>query len=578
MPNPVRPVRAVVAIALACRCCALAAQPSPAAPDAGRLLEQTAPGLPVPPSGRSVLPAPAAPAAPLTDATPVRVNGLSFSGNSVFSAAELTALMGDVVGRNVSWGELNQAVQRITAAYQARGYVVARALIPRQDLAARQQVLQVQVLEGRLGAVSLPPGAAGEPAALAAALLQAQGLQAGVPLRREPLERAVLLLGERLGDDASVTLSAGPTVGSTDVAVVLPTGRPTWRGQWRLDNQGNRYAGEWRTSGEARRASLATLGDALGLRGIVARGLQYLSADYQVPVGYDGWQLGAVASALRYELCCEFAPLGAQGDAQILGASARYPLRLGAQGALFFHATLAQRNSKDQTRAGTVADKTARTTELGFSFNRASASALEAGQLMLTLGRLNLSATPAALAADAVAAQSQGGFSKLRLDYQRVMPLGARAQLSVRLAAQAAGKNLDSAEKISLGGPQGLRAYPVGEAAGDEGATLSVEARRVLQRCAAEPCGGQWVVSAFADAGHIRQHKNLWAGALAAGQPNAYSLYGAGLGLGYQSGPWQVSLTLATRLGRNPGADANGNASDARNQRTRGWLQISRSL
>ena len=72
---------------------------------------------------------------------------------------------------------------------------------------------------------------------------------------------------------------------------------------------------------------------------------------------------------------------------------------------------------------------------------------------------------------------------------------------------QRASKNLDSSEKFSLGGAQGVRAYPVGEAAGDEGALATLELRYALpQWLGATP---QLVL--FADSGRVRINKNPFA-------------------------------------------------------------------
>jgi hypothetical protein len=45
------------------------------------------------------------------------------------------------------------------------------------------------------------------------------------------------------------------------------------------------------------------------------------------------------------------------------------------------------------------------------------------------------------------------------------------------VSGQTASKNLDSSEKFSLGGINGVRAYPQGEASGDEGYRGTVELR-----------------------------------------------------------------------------------------------------
>lgn len=131
---------------------------------------------------------------------------------------------------------------------------------------------------------------------------------------------------------------------------------------------------------------------------------------------------------------------------------------------------------------------------------------------------------------------------------------------------QAAQDNLDSSEKIALGGPNGVRGWPVGEASGDSGAVLSVEWRKAL---GAQASTGL-TFSAFADSGHITQHKNLWATALPAGQPNSYKLSSIGIGLSYQAGrDWSLSAQLARGLGNNPGRNlATGANSNGRTRNT----------
>jgi hemolysin activation/secretion protein len=49
--------------------------------------------------------------------------------------------------------------------------------------------------------------------------------------------------------------------------------------------------------------------------------------------------------------------------------------------------------------------------------------------------------------------------------------------VSFTLSGQWANKNLDSSEKFSLGGANGVRAYPQGEGIGDEGYLASLELR-----------------------------------------------------------------------------------------------------
>jgi hemolysin activation/secretion protein len=131
-----------------------------------------------------------------------------------------------------------------------------------------------------------------------------------------------------------------------------------------------------------------------------------------------------------------------------------------------------------------------------------------------------------------------------------------------------ANKNLDSSEKFVLGGPQGVRAYPTGEASGDEGWLLNLEWRQELNN--------EWRVVGFVDHGQITLHNTPWANWNAAtpNLSNRYSLSGAGVSAVWTPMPGtQISTTLATRLGNNPARDATGRDSDNRSSDTRVWVQ-----
>jgi hemolysin activation/secretion protein len=69
------------------------------------------------------------------------------------------------------------------------------------------------------------------------------------------------------------------------------------------------------------------------------------------------------------------------------------------------------------------------------------------------------------------------------------------------LSGQQASKNLASAEKMSLGGPNGVRAYPVGEANGDSGNLITGELRYLVP--AFKVLGGDVNVIGFYDWGQV---------------------------------------------------------------------------
>ncbi|MCC6200958.1 MAG: ShlB/FhaC/HecB family hemolysin secretion/activation protein [Moraxellaceae bacterium] len=114
------------------------------------------------------------------------------------------------------------------------------------------------------------------------------------------------------------------------------------------------------------------------------------------------------------------------------------------------------------------------------------------GSLAYTTGQLDLDAV--LQAAEALSAKTQGSFDKWNVDVARIQATSVNSlSLFARVSAQWAGTNLDSSEDFGLGGPNGVRAYPLGEGYGDEGWLTQIEARYQM---------GSFVPYAFYDAGH----------------------------------------------------------------------------
>ena len=133
---------------------------------------------------------------------------------------------------------------------------------------------------------------------------------------------------------------------------------------------------------------------------------------------------------------------------------------------------------------------------------------------------------------------------------------------------QRATKNLDGSEKIILGGPAGIRAYPAGEAAGDEGYRYSIDARYVLATASKV---GDVVLSTFYDYGRIWQYDNP--GLISGLSNNSYSLQGWGVGLDViAAGKYSLKTVWAKPIGGNPGKDSSGNDSDGTSRDSRFWL------
>ena len=496
-------------------------------PDAGQTLRQLQPPIAAPRESQPLkiqAPLDSAPIAP--GGAAVILNAVKLSGNSVFSEETLRAALGDVTGKTFDLAGLRGLAQRITDVYQAGGYPFARAILPPQDLANGD--LRIDVIEGRYGVVQ----AQGDDSGLARqATAFLDGLLPGSVIASAPLERAALLLDDLPGIQTSATMRPGTQAGTGDLIVQVARDQRV-RGDIGLDNAGSRYTGKNRVRANVDINSPFLLGDQLTVRALLSEEKLWLgSLGYSLPLGTSGLRGNVGYSHTSYELAKEFASLHANGTAKVASAGLSYPILRSQKANLTLIATYQSKDlhdNRDSTQ--TYESKSSQSMPLALQFDyRDAFDGITYGSASWTPGKLKLDAGLTAV--DDY--KSNGRFHKVNLDVVRLQSLPAGFNLMAHLSWQQANKNLDSSEKLSLGGASGVRAYPSGEATGDEGGLVQLELRYDA---------GAYTPYAFMDAGRITVNaKPVVAG------DNRRSLSGGGLGLRYQRQAWGADVALAWR-------------------------------
>jgi len=403
------------------------------------------------------------------------VNSIRVTGNTVISSVELEGLLADLVGGEHSLAELNDAAARITAYYHEQGYIVSRAYIPPQEI--KDGVVMISVQEGRIGKLHvdnqsrLSDEVAGK---YFSVIRSGDVLQAGY------VERAILLLNETPGVGvASAILRPGTSIGSADVVVELPPS-VLYSANIQVDNYGNYFTGENRLGAELAINSPLMLGDMLTLRALgTDKNLTYGYLAYQVPVGGSGLRIGATNSGTSYSLDNEFVSLKIKGKATIGSIFALYPFIRTLKNNLAGTLTLEDKQFKDDfVPASVTTEKQVRMATIGLTFNHLD-NFIGGGAttLNISLAKGNLSLDDASLSIDKGSANTNGPFSRFNYTLNRLQRLSDRVSLWFSLSGQNANKNLNSSEQFSLGGAYGVRAYPQGEAIGDDGRLATLEIR-----------------------------------------------------------------------------------------------------
>ena len=498
------------------------------------------------------------PTPPGSDQTRILVNTLHITGQALYPEAELLALTGFNPGSQLTLADMQAMAAKIADFYRSKGYFAAQAYLPAQDIQAGS--VTIAVLEGHYGKVVLRnESKLADPIALG--LLA--GLNSGDTIAIAPLEERLLLLSDIPGVVVRSTLVPGASVGASDLIVDVVPGRPV-TGSIDADNHGNRYTGEYRLGATVNINNPTGRGDVVSLRGMVAQGLTFARASYQLPIGRA--QVGVAYTALEYRLGREFARLRAHGTAEIASIYASYPLIRSRNTNLYalvdYDAKVFQ-DKIDSTVPPSVTDKRAGVliaSLYGDHRDLLGGGGRNSFSLTWSTGEIDIR-TPAARTADSLTARSNGHYDKLSFAVARLQTLPGPFSLYGAIRGQVASKNLDISEKMELGGANAVRAYPEGEAYADQGYVATLEARMLLPKLSERQTGEVQLVG-FVDTGSVTINKNPWA----PGQ-NTRTLSGAGVGLVWADyNNFIVRAYLAHKLG-------NAVATSAPDANNRFWIQ-----
>ena len=508
------------------------AQASPPPPTAGSVLQQLQPSVTPPPTAAKAPPelvAPRAVTAPASGSGPrIEVKGFRIAGIAPARADALLPLLSRYVGPGKSLADLEDAAKDVEVALQRSGLFLAQAYVPEQNLA--DGIVTLQVLEGRLGAVKIES----EPGVKVSAELMDRivAMLRGNPVaERELIERALFTLGDLRGITATSTLTPGDKVGQADLTIkVSPSKGYAWAIEY--DNAGSLFTGKHRVYGNFDWFNPIGRGDVASLKTQISSGSAFVRASWLTPINERGTKLGVAASFLKYKLgSALFEPLDADGTASAFSLQLLHPQIRSRNNNLFLQASVDTRSFEDDVNAIALSTKKGMTGYATFGVVGDFRDTWGGGGISnysanVVGGRLKIK-TPDEQVVDAANFQTAGNYAKLVVAGSRLQALPNKDYLFLGLQGQFASKNLDSSEKFSLGGPNGVRAYPSPESPSDSGLILTWEYRKPL---AIESMPGDWVLSAFGDYGYAKLHETPLAGDPS---DNTRKLMSHGVGLTY---------------------------------------------
>ncbi|MBP3690449.1 MAG: ShlB/FhaC/HecB family hemolysin secretion/activation protein [Schwartzia sp.] len=430
------------------------------------------------------------------------------------------------IGHEINGAALGELLAELTNYARNHGYPTAAAYVPEQT--ATDGRLTLRMMPGRLGKIMLQNESRLSDDVAKGILARLKDKEI---LRTKDLESALLLLDDISGVHSAATLAAGGGLGETDLFVKITNDKPASAILY-AENYGSESTGKYRYGLSASLENVGGVGGRLTVGGMVSNGKQHAySLGYETPVGHSATKLGIGFSRSDYELGSIFSELGAEGVANTYSFWGETPLWKTTKSALAITYGFDYRDITDEI--------------LSFSWKKHS-TAWHAG--LSGMGRgdgsylsYRVELRQGTMTADSDFAQllgeegrTLGTFWKGTLDLTAVQSLGHSTDIMLKAQGQKASRNLDSSEEIYLGGARGVRAYPQGEASGDEGVLGTLELRWHT------PLEGL-TLSTYLDAGTVTATKD--------GVGGSETLKGWGLGASYNKSGWFARVDYARRIG-----------------------------
>lgn len=396
----------------------------------------------------------------------ILVNGFALEGAPKAEEAALFAILAPYRGKELTMAEITEAANKLTLYLRDKGYLVAKAYVPRQD--ATSDILTIRIVLGTYGKFSLKNTSHVRDFLPEGVFERVKGTSPVVTANS--LERAIMLVREMPGAKLStVTVAPGEAPGSSDFDVNVEAG-PRFDGYIMADNQGSRYTGRNRFFGGLNVNSPFGIADRFSVSGMTTdetRDLQNVRLAYGFPLACSGLRAELAASRTTYQLGGDYDVLDATGSADVLEATFSYPLQRTHDVRMDLLLNLAYKKLKDDLgtfdvenpRHISVATLSFFRSRYGKLFGLPFFTAVSAG---VDLGRLSFEDDTQQVMNEA-GANTAGTYSKATLALSGEVLFTGKLSLKggIRLQKSLSG-NLDPTEQLFISGITGVKAYTEG--------------------------------------------------------------------------------------------------------------------
>ena len=416
----------------------------------------------------------------VTGGPKVYIKAFKIEGATIFDQANLNTVISSYQEKELTLSEINQAADAITAAYRQRGYLIANAFIPAQDI--KDGVVIIKVVEGKIGNITI---AGNENYTTEFIRGHIEKIKQDPSLKEQTLTRSLLLLNDYPSLNVFASLKAGTEPGATDVAIAALDTYPIISGSLSYDNFGTTTLSKHRAILSLDIGNLATSGDLLMLRGVTGldtidiNKLSYGRIEYSIPIDYNGTKTGIYYANSLYEAGENLTPLVIKGEANIAGIYITNPIIKTIDTTLSLKLAFDYKDIYDYILYTQRSQDKIRTGSLGATYDTTDNLYLSARNLLSLnyfrgMGGGFLGGT-GANDKNTSRLHANGEFNKYTLDAVRIQKLPGYNLIVIRGSGQYSSDPLFIAEQSTIGGAGSVRGFNPSSSSGDSGYNVTAE-------------------------------------------------------------------------------------------------------
>jgi hemolysin activation/secretion protein len=408
------------------------------------------------------------------------LKGVIVEGASKISKDKIAAAYQSDLNKKITLADVYKIANKITGVYRDNGYLLSRAIVPKQQI--HDGIVHIQVIEGHVSGYTIEgvgPGGIHDQVKAYADKLVSTGT-----LNSQNLERYLLLMNDLPGVKVRSVLVPSKTVfGGTDMKLIVEQRK--FQGTAGVDDYGNKYIGPYRYTVSGQANSLFNSTDQLNGAVLLSPDsgeLQYYTGSYTQNIGNEGTKVGVNATYVQTNPTLPDSLGGAlnpEGESYSFGATVSHPFirsrDLNVNGGAAFDITRNETEYDDPAFSPLETTDSQRIARLNGQITYLDNYAgYNVSNVVVSQG---IEIFGSSKKGDAGLSRAAGdpGFTKVNADISRLQHIYGDLTGLFAMTGQYSAESLLSSEQFGFGGNQFGRGYDYSEITGDSGLAAKAE-------------------------------------------------------------------------------------------------------